>query len=43
MTGEIFLLTTSVNIGNAICSAGIETVVTEFRVSQVAATLGLSK
>ena len=43
VTAEICLLTTSVYIGSAIYSAGIETVVMEFHVSQVAATLGLSK
>jgi multidrug resistance protein len=41
VTFEICLLTTSVYIGSAIFSAGIESVVKDFGVSQVAATLGL--
>ena len=42
VTAEICLLTTSVYIGSAIYSAGTETVMMDFGVSQVAATLGLT-
>ena len=42
VTFEICLLTFSVYIGSAIYTAGIETVVKDFGVSQVAATLGLT-
>jgi MFS transporter, DHA1 family, multidrug resistance protein len=41
VTFEICLLTTSVYIGSAIYSAGIQGVMKDFGVSQVAATLGL--
>jgi MFS transporter, DHA1 family, multidrug resistance protein len=42
VTFEICLLTTSVYIGSAIYSAGVQEVSKEFGVSQVAATLGLT-
>ena len=42
VTAEICLLTTSVYIGSAIYSPGIEGVMAQFGVSQVAATLGLT-
>ncbi|TPR01337.1 Sugar (and other) transporter family protein [Aspergillus niger] len=42
VTFEICLLTFSVYIGSAIYSAGIESVMSEFQISQVAATLGLT-
>ncbi|GKZ27878.1 hypothetical protein AbraIFM66951_005476 [Aspergillus brasiliensis] len=42
VTFEICLLTFSVYIGSAIYSAGIESVMAEFHISQVAATLGLT-
>ena len=42
VTALICLLTTSVYIGSAIYTPGIETVVEQFGVSQVAATLGLT-
>ncbi|KAI9700475.1 MAG: hypothetical protein M1820_006774 [Bogoriella megaspora] len=42
VTFEICFLTTSVYIGSAIYTAGLEGVVEKFHVSQVAATLGLS-
>lgn len=42
VTFEICLLTTSVYIGSSIYSAGTESVVATFGVSQVAATLGLT-
>jgi DHA1 family multidrug resistance protein-like MFS transporter len=41
VTGEICLLTTSVYIGSSIYSAGTQSVMATFGVSQVAATLGL--
>jgi len=42
VTGQICLLTTSVYIGSSIYSAGTESVVAIFGVSEVAATLGLT-
>jgi hypothetical protein len=42
VTFEICLLTTSVYIGSSIYSAGTESVMATFGVSQVAATLGLT-
>lgn len=42
VTFEICLLTTSIYIGSSIYSAGTESVVATFGVSQVAATLGLT-
>jgi MFS transporter, DHA1 family, multidrug resistance protein len=42
VTFEICLLTTSVYIGSSIYSAGTQSVMATFGVSQVAATLGLT-
>ena len=42
VTFEICLLTTSVYIGSAIYTAGLLGVVSQFGVSEVAATLGLT-
>lgn len=42
VTGEVCLLTTSVYIDSVIYRAGIGTVVLDFGVSQIAATLGLT-
>ena len=42
VTFEICLLTFSIYIGSAIYSAGTESIVMDFGVSQVKATLGLS-
>jgi MFS transporter, DHA1 family, multidrug resistance protein len=42
VTGEICLLTTSVYIGSAIYTAGLQGVVEQFHVSEVAALLGLT-